>query len=449
MIYELSNIENAIKHEAVSEILDQQKSGFIYEYQENENGLEIPNYKRTLLETDYVIANITKYYKSLFQNETNRISNEISNNYQNGLSNFSDYLIKNYNGIKHLHNPNHLLEVPSFNNIETPVNSKHLFYSNELIRYYLQAEFVIPMIEFIEKIFIMYLVKDSIYPAPIENLLREIKNDNMAFENRNPELVDKNNHVIYSDLNKRLYYFSYNSYTDLSLYKSHLDSVVYSYEHYLNEVSQYITDTNQRLKFYNQIRLKIKAIIDLFHETTVEKSGTNYGIPIFVRKDTLAVFKQYMVDYFIRNKKAKAMPGLSDFQDLQYHVALKAKIHVESKIKLLNLEFDHDLTSLDNKKNNEEVTIRNSKLKSNLSVPQIAYLLRCFEKEKDIINIPNKSELFRKIASSISSANQDNISPDSLKNKFNMPDDKAIEYWIEKFTHFLQFAKKERDNFRS
>ncbi len=449
MKYEISYIENAIKHNNVNELLGKHKSNYKCESHESSDDHEIPNFKRSQLETDYVISNMTNYYQSLFRNETKRISNAINNQHQNDTIAFSEYLIANYNEIKSLYNPSHLTDHTPFDLIKPPINSKHLFYSNELIRYNLQVDFVIPMINYIEKNYINYLIENSIYPAPIENLITEIKSDNMKFEKLSADMTAKNNFVIYSDINKCLYYFSYNSFTDLNSYKSHLNNVLTNYEQYLNTINHIITENIDRLNFYNRIRLNILAVMDLFHETPHVKSNKKPELSFHIRKDTLAVFKQYVVEYFIRDKKTRAMPGLSDFQDLQYNSALRALLHVESKIKILNFEIDHKPKAIGAIKMEESATDIISKLKTKLSVPQIAYFLRCLENEKDIIDINNKSDLFRKVAQSCTSTRQDNVSPDSLKNKFNMPEEKAIEFWIEKFTHFLQFAKKERDNFRS
>lgn len=67
-------------------------------------------------------------------------------------------------------------------------------------------------------------------------------------------------------------------------------------------------------------------------------------------------------------------------------------------------------------------------IKINLSVAKLALLLRVLVDQKIIVSI-NKAELFRTVAKIFQTKNQEAISENSLKNKFNIPEDSAIDYW--------------------
>lgn len=86
------------------------------------------------------------------------------------------------------------------------------------------------------------------------------------------------------------------------------------------------------------------------------------------------------------------------------------------------------------------------KIKSSLSVTQLAFLFRALKDEK-LISIPDgEAESFYKfIADTFSSKRKDTVSPDSFKNNFLTLDPKAAEFWDEKFLHLRQFAQKKQE----
>ena len=86
----------------------------------------------------------------------------------------------------------------------------------------------------------------------------------------------------------------------------------------------------------------------------------------------------------------------------------------------------------------------NQKLKSTLTVKEIAYLFRALHDE-GIIESRQKTDLFNFIAENFSSKQKDEISANSIKNAFDTPDYNAIDFWQEKFTHFMQKAKKDKE----
>ncbi len=85
----------------------------------------------------------------------------------------------------------------------------------------------------------------------------------------------------------------------------------------------------------------------------------------------------------------------------------------------------------------------NPKLKTNLSVPELATLFRELQKLKpDIFDIKSKAELHRFISNNFTSKKQENISTSSIKNNFDNPDSKAADFWIEKLRTIISNLKK-------
>jgi len=90
------------------------------------------------------------------------------------------------------------------------------------------------------------------------------------------------------------------------------------------------------------------------------------------------------------------------------------------------------------------------KIRTNLSVDEIAVLFKILnefddaEKSKKMLKeYPNKSELFRHIASAFSSIKENNLSEKSLDSKYGSNDQSAsAEFWIAKFIELSEAAKR-------
>jgi len=98
--------------------------------------------------------------------------------------------------------------------------------------------------------------------------------------------------------------------------------------------------------------------------------------------------------------------------------------------------------------NDSQNTFHN-KIKTSLTVPQLSYLFKCLYEEEGILEEKNKTALRQSISSCFTSKRKEDISAESIRISFNTPNEKILEFWIEKFTHMMQFAKKERENYRS
>jgi len=79
------------------------------------------------------------------------------------------------------------------------------------------------------------------------------------------------------------------------------------------------------------------------------------------------------------------------------------------------------------------------KLKTNLSVPQLALLFRELHKLKpNIFDIKTNTELYQFISDNFTTKQSSgNISTKSIKNKFEDPDQKTIDFWADKFRKML------------
>ena len=62
-----------------------------------------------------------------------------------------------------------------------------------------------------------------------------------------------------------------------------------------------------------------------------------------------------------------------------------------------------------------------------------------------IVSVRTKTHLFKSIAQSYSTKNQKDISWKSIKNNFDSPDPKAIDFWVSQFQHLAVQAKKDKD----
>jgi predicted metal-dependent hydrolase len=87
---------------------------------------------------------------------------------------------------------------------------------------------------------------------------------------------------------------------------------------------------------------------------------------------------------------------------------------------------------------------KRDKLKTNLTVPELAYLFNALYAE-GIITSKHKSDIYKFIADNFSSKQQDDISVNSIKNHFENPDFNAVDSMHEKFTHIYQQAKKDKE----
>ncbi|MEI6766892.1 MAG: hypothetical protein WCM76_14780 [Bacteroidota bacterium] len=89
----------------------------------------------------------------------------------------------------------------------------------------------------------------------------------------------------------------------------------------------------------------------------------------------------------------------------------------------------------------ETISSANNKIKVNLTVPELAFLFRVLY-DNGLIEVKNKTDLFKSIAEVFQTKKTDTISSNSVKNNFDMPDFKAVDFWYDKLVHLRQTTQK-------
>lgn len=153
--------------------------------------------------------------------------------------------------------------------------------------------------------------------------------------------------------------------------------------------------------------------------------------------------KQYFTPYRVPGEGNDLENSLNNFVN-----ALNGYIkHYPNFVEVTCLSLDSykkKYYGLDINSNTSQPSKPKKKLKTNLTVVEIAYLFRVLY-DKKIIDSKYKTHIYKFIAENFSSKEKDDISPKSLKNAFDTPDYNTIDFWQEKFTHFMQKAKKDKE----
>ncbi len=102
-----------------------------------------------------------------------------------------------------------------------------------------------------------------------------------------------------------------------------------------------------------------------------------------------------------------------------------------------------EMAFLENTEKQQHPTHSSSQLRLglNLSVPEVAFLVRLFYDEGLIIT-QHKTELSKQAAGSIFTKNQNNISWKSLKNHLDNPETKAVDNFYQILRRILTNARK-------
>jgi hypothetical protein len=105
----------------------------------------------------------------------------------------------------------------------------------------------------------------------------------------------------------------------------------------------------------------------------------------------------------------------------------------------------NEIKKHDKVEDNNTVTSNNPKLKSNLSVPELALLFKLLKDLKpNIFDIKSEAELHRFISTNFETkrTGDKDISTQKLRSQFNQPESKAAEFWEEKLRLMLADVKK-------
>lgn len=131
---------------------------------------------------------------------------------------------------------------------------------------------------------------------------------------------------------------------------------------------------------------------------------------------------------FLEKEKEGYNPRKEEIQNDFYNYFYGLAIH--EAIEFINEQFETI--------NKAKVTNKN-KHKTNLSVPQLALLFKELNKLKpNIFDVKTNTELYQFISDSFTTKQSSgDISTKSLKNKFEDPDQKTIDFWADKFRKML------------
>jgi|GEM_PF-2796229 len=397
----------------------------------------------------YILEKTYSHYKEIFNNEYVKISALYERKRDNSIRKFSCDLKLLYSWLKTTSDPEYSCS-KAYSTLKSPTNLLILYHVNDIVKRTLQMFFIDPLLSFIESNYYEVIVEECVFPFRIEQLINALQADSISFrKHRNfEELLSKN--VLYSSHHHCLYSFTYNNFSNPCIYKKYMEVILNQFEDCLNGLNTSISSVNSRLKIYYNIKRKIIEIKALFTEHDSKLFNISRGIATFTKQCSFIDFKQMLDTRFILDDTSIFVTNLVYLHCVQYQCICNAFNLTESRIKLIKMTTKFDSVNHEDSDKKEDIEpLLHKKLKTNLTVPEIGFLLRCLSSEKDILVIQNKSDLFRKMSKAVTSQKQESISPDSLKNKFNMPEEKAIEFWIEKFTHFLQFAKNIRENLQS
>jgi len=175
-------------------------------------------------------------------------------------------------------------------------------------------------------------------------------------------------------------------------------------------------DVNNALK---ELRDRGKSTEDLINEGYLKK-------PIIFDKDNKKEFKTE--DYYIDKEKLLFPFEFYSIYEMQ---------------RIIKKELDKQ-----NGLNNKQDLTQNAstKLKVNISVPQLALLFKMINDLKpSVLNVKSEAELYRFISANfqtISSNPENGISENKLRILFNQPDLKAIEFWEKHLRTMLAEIKK-------
>jgi len=446
----ISTIKKLVSEDVVNESFLKYIDLYIIKNDKNVNREKVTNRFHSQLQVNFAFDELSKHYSEILSQEVEQITQEIEAQEKNNEEDFKYFLHVNYKELMSMFNKKKAIKSPPFNFDDPEFNSNYIVPVMELVAFYLRKTFVIPLLNYIESNYIGFLMDDCIFPLQIKKLIKEFNNHNLTFETlKNDEPKPDKYCPVFSERNNCSYYLSYNKFIDLASYSKHLSKVVSSFEENINLTIENIERVYDRINLLNQIRLKIKSSILLFSKLPNCSSADKKSLPQYARNDTNAIFTQLIIESFSNLKVVQFSPSIFDFQDLQHSFANEAYVFIKTKLCMLQEceEFKNEESKSSG--TNGSYNIFHDKIKTNLTVPQLAFLFKCLYEEKDILDEKNKTALRQSISSCFTSKRKEDISTESIRKYFNSYDDKTIDFWIEIFTHMKQFAIKERENKRS
>jgi len=247
----MKNIISPIREITNENVIKQTFLNFLKEYNQ-EKSVNLTNKNFSDQQVDFAFEKLTAYFVDAFNVEVKHIKHKIKTHEFTKPESFSDFLSHNYCKLLASYSSADLEDIVKFNfkKLNSEVRLEH--HAIKIVRNNFQKYFVLPLIDFIDYKYISQLIQSRIFSSPIENLLDEIRNNNLILEVMNTDKPINNKiRTVYSEFNGCYYYLSYNSFVNLNSYYTHLNTVVNDFENYINKTIHVMEDHLQKMKLYN------------------------------------------------------------------------------------------------------------------------------------------------------------------------------------------------------
>ena len=445
----ISTIKKLVSEDVVNESFLNYLDLYIIKNDKKVHSQKVTNRFHSQLQVNFAFDELSKHYSAIISKEVKQITQEIVAKERDSKEDFKDFLHVNYKELMSMLIEKKPIKPAPFHFEDPEYNSKYIIHVMQLISFHVQDKFVIPLLNFIEKNYIVFLMDDCVFPLPVDKLIKVIDSHNLVFETLNTDEAKPDNFCAeYSDRDNCFYYLSYNMFVDLSSYNIYLNKIVSEFEEYINSTTQNIEGAYEKINLLNQIRLKIKSSILLFSKLPKSNNAVKKSLPQYARSDTYAIYNQLIIESFHQSKDVQFSPSLIDFQDLQHSIAKGAHVFIKTKLWILEESMELKNDEPKTVSGTDPQNIFHDKIKTNLTVPQIAALFKGLIEEKDILDVKNKTDLYRSIAACFTSKRREEFKAGTVRKNFNQPDEQTIEFLIEKLTHLLQYFKNLRNNSR-
>lgn len=222
---------------------------------------------------------------------------------------------------------------------------------------------------------------------------------------------------------------------------------------------------NSKYDIYFQKKIKLIDVDKSFNEVINSIKFENYSdmqliflFNIMDKKCDSFLTKNWfefshLTSIFCKNDNIRVPDEISYIKEEKYLLLVKESI--DEKRNIISLRYNklkkHFLSDL-NSKNDLEVNIKNEtvnsikpKLKTNLSVSELALLFKLLKDLKpNLFEVKSEAELHRFISANFETkkTGENDISTNKLRILFNQPENKAVEFWEEKLRLMLADVKK-------
>jgi len=189
----------------------------------------------------------------------------------------------------------------------------------------------------------------------------------------------------------------------------------------------------QRL-FIEQVNVIQQKMLQYVHEAPSRKKAQKY---VQDHQQALLTYAAQLNKH-LENTDLEVYSFSGDYilPDVFRHIFL----HLQGLIAFIEQQFSQYL-NLANTAPRHDVSLSEEKIKTSLSVAQLALLVRLF-KEVDIFPEQNQNNIFRRLSGILSSTNQEAISDTSMKAKYYQHDRHTIEVLKDKVIAMLNYLNQ-------